>query len=147
MPAATTVFRTILVSIAVTAFMACRNGPETTVLQIGDSRFTVWVASTPDQRQRGLMFRTDLGPRQGMLFVFEDSSEHEFWMKNTPLPLSIAFLTVDGVIFQIESLTPYSELVVRSRQPARYAIEVKAGAFSEVGANVGDKISFPRNWR
>lgn len=93
------------------------------------------------------MYRTDLGPRQGMLFVFENEQVLSFWMKNTPLPLSIAFLSADGEILQIEPLTPFSELIVRSWRPARYALEVNAGAFAEAGAQVGDLIGFPRNWR
>ena len=70
-----------------------------------------------------------------------------FWMKNTSLPLSIAFLSADGEILQIELLTPFSEFTVQSRHAARYALEVNAGAFAEVGTNVGDLIGFPRNWR
>ena len=147
MPAAPSFARAALLAVVVTALIACRGGPETAKLQVGDSRFTVWVARTPDQRQRGLMYRTDLGTRQGMLFVFEDDSVREFWMKNTPLPLSIAFLAADGEILQIEPLTPYSEARVRSRRPARYALEVSAGAFAEVGASVGGVIGFPRGWR
>lgn len=130
------------------ALAACRgDGMETVRLQVGDDRFVVQVARTPDQRERGLMFRTELGPRQGMLFVFDDDRVRGFWMKHTPLPLSIAFLSSRGEILQIEPLIPFSELVVRSRQAARYALEVNAGAFAEVDAAVGDVIGFPRNWR
>lgn len=134
-------------ALLVVAMGACRAEPEIASLQVGDNQFTVWVARTSDQRQRGLMYRTDLGPRQGMLFVFDDDSVREFWMKNTPLPLSIAFLSAAGKILQIELLTPYSETLVRSQRPARYALEVAAGAFAEVGASVGDVVVFPRNWR
>ncbi len=140
--------RAVVVGLLAVALVACRGGgPETVKLQVGDARFTIWVARTPDQRERGLMYRTEMGPRQGMLFVFEDDRVRAFWMKNTPLPLSIAFLSVEGEILQIEPLTPFSELIVRSRRPARYALEVNAGAFAEVGAEVGDLIGFPRNWR
>ena len=67
-------------------------------------------------------------------------------MKNTPLPLSIAFLSADGEILQIEPMTPFSRVPVSSRRPARYALEVNAGAFAEAGAQVGDLVGFPRNW-
>lgn len=128
--------------------VACRDGgPETVRLRVGDERFTAWVARTPEQRERGLMYRTEMGPRQGMLFVFEDERVLSFWMKNTPLPLSIAFLSAGGEILQIESLTPFSELIVRSWRPARYALEINEGAFADAGAEVGDLIGFPRNWR
>jgi len=130
------------------AFVACRGGaPETVKLRVGEERFTVWVARTPEQRERGLQYRTEMGPRQGMLFVFDEEQVLSFWMKNTPLPLSIAFLSVEGEILQIEPLTPFSERIVRSWRPARYALEVNAGAFADAGAEVGDLIGFPRNWR
>lgn len=133
---------------AVTALASCQSGgPETVALQVGAERFVVEVARTPDRRERGLMYRTELGPREGMLFVFDDDRVRGFWMRNTPLPLSIAFLSVGGEILQIESLIPFSEVVVRSRQPARYALEVNAGAFASAGAEVGGLIGFPRNWR
>ena len=148
MSAARLCARAALIVLLLAALVACRGGgPETVTLEVGADRFTVWVARTGDQRERGLMYRTELGARQGMLFVFEDDRVRGFWMRNTPLPLSIAFLSVDGRILQIEHLTPFSELVVRSRHPARYALEVNAGAFAEVGAGVGDLIGFPRNWR
>ena len=148
MSAARLCARAALIVLLLAALVACPGGgPETVTLEVGADRFTVWVARTGDQRERGLMYRTELGARQGMLFVFEDDRVRGFWMRNTPLPLSIAFLSVDGRILQIEHLTPFSELVVRSRHPARYALEVNAGAFAEVGAGVGDLIGFPRNWR
>lgn len=138
----------ILAGLIAVAFVACRGGvPETVRLQVGDERFTAWVARTPEQRERGLMYRTEMGPRQGMLFMFDEEQVLSFWMKNTPLPLSIAFLSAEGEILQIEPLTPFSELIVRSWRPARYALEVNAGAFAEAGAEVGDLIGFPRNWR
>lgn len=137
-----------LAGLLAVALVACRDGrPETVRLQVGDERFTVWVARTPEQRERGLMYRTEMGPRQGMLFVFEDERVLSFWMKNTPLPLSIAFVSTGGEILQIEPMAPFSELIVRSWRPARYALEVNAGAFADARAEVGDLIGFPRNWR
>ena len=130
----------------IAALVSCQEEFAMITLQVGDSRFEVSIARTVEDRGRGLMFRTDLGPREGMLFVFDDDEHRAFWMKNTPLPLSIAFLSADGKILQIESLVPYSEMRVRSRQPSRYALELNAGAFEEVGAEVGDVIRFPRNW-
>ena len=137
-----------LAGLLAVALVACRDGrPETVRLQVGSERFTAWVARTPEQRERGLMYRTEMGPRQGMLFVFEDERVLSFWMKNTPLPLSIAFLSAQGEILQIEPMTPFSELIVRSWRPARYALELNAGAFADAGAELGDMIGFPRDWR
>ncbi len=140
-----TILALIILTIAVLS--SCREDSNIIAIQVGDGRFDVSIARTVEQRERGLMFQTDLGPREGMLFVFDDNARRSFWMKDTSLPLSIAFLSDDGEILQIELLTPYSELPVRSWRPARYALEVNAGAFAEVGAKVGDVIRLPKNWK
>ena len=70
------------------------------------------VARTEAQREHGLMGRKDLGPRDGMIFVFDRDQRLSFWMKNTPTPLSIAFLSAEGKILQIEDMEPFSEKVV-----------------------------------
>ena len=128
-------------------FSACSAGRLDAVkLRVGDARFTAWVAKTPEQRAHGLMYRTELGATEGMLFIFEDDQIRSFWMKNTSLPLSIAFLSVDGEILQIEALAPFSEIPVESSDAVRYALEVNYGAFAESGAQVGDLIGFPENW-
>ena len=128
-------------------FSACTVGRLDTVkLRVGDNRFTAWVAKTPEQRAHGLMYRTELGATEGMLLVYEDDQIRSFWMKNTPLPLSTAFLSADGEILQIEALTPFSEVPVYSNDAIRYALDVNYGAFAESGAKVGDLIGFPKNW-
>jgi len=86
------------------------------------------------------MFREELGPDNGMLFVFPDSQVRSFWMKDTSVPLSIAYISARGRILEIRSMAPYSEEPVRSRFPARYALEVNQNRFSEVGVTEGDEI-------
>ena len=107
----------------------------------------VEVARTDAQRERGLMKRRSLGSREGMLFVFEADQRLVFWMKDTLVPLSIAFLSSEGRILQIEDMEPLSEKAIRSRLSARYALELPQGAFDEVGAAEGDTVGLPAGFR
>ena len=109
-------------------------------LPVGDEVFLVEIADDAQERQRGLMFRRELPPDQGMLFVFPDSRPRSFWMKDTPLPLSLAYISAEGRILEIHDLEPLSLTPVRSRFPARYALEVNQGRFEELGIAVGDYV-------
>jgi len=86
------------------------------------------------------MHREELGPRNGMLFVFASSEPRSFWMKNTLIPLSIAYIDENWIIREIHDMTPLSLEPVPSRGPARYALEVNQGAFERLGIRVGDRI-------
>ncbi|MFO8042809.1 MAG: DUF192 domain-containing protein [Alkalispirochaeta sp.] len=130
---------TLTLALLIAALPGC-SGEEQVALPVGDHVFQVEIADTPESRQQGLMFREDLGPDEGMLFVFPDSQVRSFWMKDTPLPLSIAYISAEGRILEIRRMEPYSEEPVRSRYPARYALEVNRGRFSEVGVTPGDEI-------
>lgn len=112
-------------------------------LAVGGAEFRVELAVTPEQRRQGLMYRDRLGEREGMLFVFEEERMLSFWMRNTSLPLSIAFIDARGVIVHIADLVPWSERPVSSRVPARYALEVNRGAFERAGVAVGDAVALP----
>lgn len=131
----------VLAAVAVLA--GCRPSVEKAALSVAGQSLSVEVARTEKQRERGLMERTDLGPRDGMIFVFDRDDHLAFWMKNTPTPLSIAFISADGRILQIEDMQPFSEAVIRSRIAARYALEMKQGAFAALGIKEGDVITFP----
>jgi uncharacterized membrane protein (UPF0127 family) len=96
------------------------------------------VAETPRQRERGLMGRTALGENQGMLFVFEQEQPLSFWMRNTLIPLSIAYIDGRGTIVDIQDMEPLDETSHPSAAPARYALEVNQGFFEEHGIRVGD---------
>jgi len=120
----------------------CRPKTEKVVLSVAGQSLTVEVARTEAQRERGLMERKDLGPREGMIFVFDRDDHLAFWMKNTPEPLSIAFISAEGKILQIEDMRPFSEDVIRSRIAARYALELTQGAFARLGICEGDTITF-----
>ncbi|HEY9053423.1 MAG TPA: DUF192 domain-containing protein [Rectinemataceae bacterium] len=101
------------------------------------------VADTEIERTRGLMFRKSLDAGKGMLFVFESDQKLAFWMKNTSIPLSLAYLSSDGTILQILDLKPFSEEPRPSERSARYALEVPQGWFSSVGLGPGDTFEIP----
>ena len=77
-----------------------------------------------------MMFREKTAPNHGMLFVFDDKAQQCFWMRNTPLPLSIAFIDEDGTILQIDDMAPKSEALHCSQRPVRYALEMEQGWFA-----------------
>ena len=99
------------------------------------------IASTPATRQQGLMFRRGMGEDSGMLFVFPDSSQRSFWMKNTPLPLSIAYTDDDGYILNIEDMEPFVGEHTYSNGPARCALEMNQGWFQKNGIRPGHRIT------
>ncbi|WP_348754808.1 DUF192 domain-containing protein [uncultured Aquincola sp.] len=99
------------------------------------------VAQTEEQRQIGLMHRKEMPATDGMLFVFEQRATRCFWMKNTLLPLSIAFLADDGTVVNIADMQPQKLDSHCSEQPVRYALEMNQGWFAKRGIKPGSKIS------
>ena len=102
-------------------------------LRIGQNTFQVEIAATPQQRQRGLMGRTHLAADGGMLFVFEQPGRHCFWMRDTPLPLSIAFIDPAGRIAGLADMQPRTENLHCPGTEVRYALEVRQGEFQRRG--------------
>jgi uncharacterized protein len=98
------------------------------------------VAQTPEQRGIGLMHRAKMGANEGMLFVFETPTQQCFWMKNTLLPLSIAFLADDGRVVNIEDMAPQTLNGHCSRQPVRFALEMNQGWFARRGIKPGSRL-------
>jgi len=113
----------------------------TVPLTINGNKLTAEVARTPEQQMTGLMYRFSLKPDHGMVFVFERSEQRGFWMKNTYIPLSIAFVAADGRIINIEDMAPRDESSHLSAGPAMYAIEMRKGWFAERGIRTGDRVS------
>ena len=109
-------------------------------LTSGMHRLDVQVAATPDQRQIGLMFRKDMPQHEGMIFVFEQASQQCFWMKNTLLPLSAAFIDDDGTIVNIEDMKPQTLDGHCSAKPVRYVLEMNKGWFAKKGILPGAKL-------
>lgn len=122
--------------------LGCKSGelPVRTI-QVGGHPLQVEVVSTPETRAKGLMHRDDLPADRGMLFVYPQEQPLGFWMKNTRVPLSIAFADRHGTIVRIADMTPFSLDRVPSLYPAMYAVEVNQGWFRERGVEKGDKIT------
>ncbi|MDR0568437.1 MAG: DUF192 domain-containing protein [Spirochaetaceae bacterium] len=98
------------------------------------------IARTKEQLEQGLMYRTSLASGKGMIFIFEDSQIRSFWMKNTRIPLSIAFIAEDGKILEIHDMEPYTLTPVRSNYPVRFALEVPQAWFNRVGIRPGNRL-------
>jgi hypothetical protein len=110
-------------------------------LRVGGQTVRAEVANTPETRLKGLMFRTRLAASSGMIFIFPESRPISMWMKNTPIPLSVAFIDSTGRIINIEMMQPHSEQTHASKRPAKYALEVNQGWFREHGIKAGDQVS------
>ena len=110
-------------------------------LTLGGTQVNTEVADTPNERALGLMGRVSLMPDSGMLFVYPNEQPRSFWMKNTPLPLSIAFIDASGRIVHMADMTPLNEDPVPSVHPAMYALEMTQGWFGEHGVMIGQTVA------
>jgi uncharacterized protein len=111
---------------------------------IKDREILVEVAKTVEERAVGLMGRTSLGKEEGMFFIFEDEGIHGFWMKNTLLPLSIAFIDREGKIIWIADMQPLTLSTHNPPGPVLYALEMNKGWFAKNGIKVGDMVRFSK---
>jgi uncharacterized protein len=109
-------------------------------IEVGPARILAEVARTETERERGLMHRSSLAEGKGMLFIFDRDERLAFWMKNTTIPLSIAFISSDGTIRQLADLEPLSLATLQSERSVRYALEVPRGWFERAKVRVGDKV-------
>jgi uncharacterized membrane protein (UPF0127 family) len=110
-------------------------------LQAGMHRIDAQLAVSPDQRSTGLMHRKDMPQHEGMLFVFEQASVQCFWMKNTLLPLTAAFVADDGVVVNLEDMKPQTLNSHCSTRPVRYVLEMNHAWFSKRGIKAGFKLT------
>lgn len=137
-----------LMACAALAVFLCGCGGEPARLRlekariiVGGRKVSVEIAARPNEQARGLMFRRSLGEDEGMLFVYDSPRLMSFWMKNTRIPLSIAFIDGGGTIVRIETMTPYDTVSRHnSKVPVRYALEMNRGWFDKNGVGVGDKV-------
>ena len=113
------------------------------LLTAEDHTMQVYVARTEEERALGLMYRRDMPKDEGMLFICDECAVQTFWMKDTPLPLSIAFLDNDGTILKIADLQPNDLEGECSDHPVRYVLEVNQGWFDERGIAPGRRITGP----
>ncbi len=136
--------RTVLLAIfVVTALPGWAQQPQLPLLDLsaGMHRIEAEVAATPESRQTGMMLRTSMPPHRGMLFVFPEAANQCMWMRNTLLPLSVAFLDEKGRILNIEEMQPKTEDNHCSARPARYALEMNLGWFRSRGLGSGFSIT------
>jgi uncharacterized membrane protein (UPF0127 family) len=138
-------FRVIAIAVLLLVFIVCaphklavdipieRDGQDIAVVRVE-------IARTDEERAQGLMNRKKLSDGRGMLFVFEEDQVRSFWMKDTYIPLSIAFITWDGRIVDIKDMYPHDEISVSSNRSVRYALEVPQGWFSRAGVQTGDTV-------
>jgi uncharacterized membrane protein (UPF0127 family) len=131
----------LAVFLAVMSFAATgADEPPTKTLTIRDQKLQVELATTPQTRALGLMNRFSLRTDHGMLFVFESPQPLAFYMKNTYVPLSIAFVDSRGKILNIEDMRPLDESSHWSKGLAQYAIEMRQGWFASRGIGAGDRV-------
>ena len=112
-------------------------------LQAGMFQIDAQVAATPGQREIGLMFRQDMATHEGMVFVFEQPQKQCFWMKNTLLPLTAAFVDEDGTIVNLADMKPQSTESHCSDQPVRFVLEMNQGWFAKRNIKKGFKLKGP----
>lgn len=139
-------YPTLFISLILNATVqACPLELPVTTVVIKGHKLVVEVAATPWSRQCGLSQRQALDDNRGMLFVYPEADLRTFWMKNTWIPLSIAFLDDRGTIINIETMLPaQSRQRYRSSSPATYALEVNQGWFRWHGVKAGDRVEMKR---
>jgi hypothetical protein len=140
----------LVTALAISLGLACGGGDgdaTATIVVIGGEgegvELTVELARTAGERSRGLMFREELAEDGGMLFVFPEDTEAGFWMRDTLIPLSIAFIAADGTIVDIQDMEPLSEDTHRPPEAYLYALEVNQGWFGHHGFGPGDRVEIP----
>lgn len=118
--------------------------PQTTLQRIkiaaGMHQIDTQVAFTPEQRQTGLMWRKAMPMHEGMLFIFEQPSQQCFWMKNTLIPLTAAFVADDGTIVNLQDMKPQTTESHCSTKPVRYVLEMNKGWFAKKGIKAGSQL-------
>jgi uncharacterized membrane protein (UPF0127 family) len=131
-------------ALACTSLSSAAQEPQTHLprvkLSAGMHQIDAQVAQTPEQRTIGLMFRKEMPQHEGMLFVFEQPSRQCFWMKNTLLPLSAAFIDDKGTVVNVEEMKPQTLESHCSAKPVRYVLEMNQGWFARKGIKPGAKL-------
>ncbi len=134
----------VFLALACAAVAQAQEGPQPRLpvaeLTLGIHRIQAEVAVTPAQQATGMMFRREMGANEAMLFVNDYSGQRCFWMRNTLIPLSIAFIADDGSIVNIAEMAPRSDQNHCSAKPVRYALEMNQGWFAKRGFKAGDQL-------
>ena len=114
-----------------------------TTLSAGFHQLEVQIASTPGQQATGLMHRAEMPQHEGMLFIFPEAKQQCFWMKNTLIPLTAAFVADDGTVVNLQDMQPHSTQSHCSAKPVRFVLEVNQGWFKKKGLKAGLRLTGP----
>lgn len=143
----TKLFRSLLLWLALLSTqlaVLAQDAPQLTLprtkLTAGMFQIDTQLATTPEQQARGLMFRKEMPQHEGMLFIFDQPSQQCFWMKNTLLPLTAAFVADDGTIVNLVDMKPQTLDSHCSTKPVRYVLEMNLGWFAKKGLKAGFKL-------
>lgn len=131
----------LLAGLLLSGIVSAQNAMPVMELTAGFHRIEAEVAANDQNRQVGLMNRRSMAQQRGMLFVFPQANTHCMWMRNTLLPLSVAFLDEEGNIINIEDMQPQTENNHCARRPARYALEMNLGWFAQRGLKPGTRLN------
>ena len=133
----------LLLMLCVCTVAPAQTGPQklpSIQLNAGIHNIRAEIAQSPDEHSIGLMFRTAMGTNEGMLFAFEQPAQQCFWMKNTLLPLSVAFVSDDGSIVNIDAMKPQTLDSHCSAKPVRFVLEMNEGWFAKRGIKPGTRL-------
>ena len=137
-------FTALVTAFSISSTQAWSKEPATSLpaitLKAGSQTIHAEVVATDEAREKGLMFREKMAANTGMLFVFRDIAYHAMWMRNTPLPLAVAFMDKSGKIVSIHEMLPFTETTHQAAGPARYALEMNSGWFTRNQVKTGDTI-------
>lgn len=133
-----------IITAVIFLFLAgCSEKEKMVSITVGNDIYHIEIARTREEQSRGLMYRESLGSDEGMIFIYKEDRKLSFWMKNTSIPLSIAFVAKDGTIKEIHQMKPESLTPVNSTHSVRYALELPSGSFKRSNVKVDDKITLP----
>ena len=138
----------LLLAVIIVPFASCKSKKfpvkDVLITKADGTTLTVKaeIAEKEEERNHGFMERKNIPDGTGMLFIFDRDQILSFWMKNTPHPLSIAYIDYNGKIRNIYDMTPFSLTPIKSTSSCRYALEVPQGWFDKNNVNVGDKVSW-----
>jgi uncharacterized membrane protein (UPF0127 family) len=139
------VLLSLFASLGMLAGVYAQEVPQTQLQRItlsaGIHQIDTQVALTPEQHAVGLMYRKDMPQHEGMLFVFQNPTKQCFWMKNTILPLTAAFVADDGTIVNLEDMKPQTTESHCSVKPVRFVLEMNQGWFTKKGLKAGAKLA------
>ncbi len=130
---------------------AAQTAREEIIFRLSGVSVLAEIADSPEKKSRGLMYRTSLGPKEAMIFIYDEPAYHSFWMYNTRIPLTIVFVDKDFTIVDIQDMSPCTEKepslcpTYTPKKPAQYAIEVNRGFTAGHGIRVGDRITVVRD--